>query len=202
MTNEQLGMALLDVRKAYRLLYSYNRRVLDIAQTIDGVLDGDYVFWTYDTHPEPLKWNPSKWDRKQEAWGSLPFVHPCFYWKKSRDADSLDQESRIFVANFWSDSGYQHDSDNPEAWIKAEESRTYVDFWLARPSGTISMRKARNIFDDLPDETILKPTKSETGEFISIFDEIDMATLSVKSDVEAAVSEFLRRADSGLSRGS
>lgn len=42
---EELGQALVDVRKAYRLLYFFQRRMLDLLEELSGKLGQEFYYW-------------------------------------------------------------------------------------------------------------------------------------------------------------
>ena len=64
-TKEQFNASLEDVRKAYRLLYLYQRRIMDTAKYISDVLgrniQGGYPLYSNNTPPEGTKYRTDNW---------------------------------------------------------------------------------------------------------------------------------------------
>lgn len=123
-----LERALLDVRRAYRLLHDYQRSALDAAKYIGAQLGftycGGYSRFS-NTAPISGKGNLDNW-----AWDWLNFVFYEFYFNRETKGGS-ELEFSIWL---FSDTGY-FVSDNPRpdkttvsSFAEAEDSSTKVAF--------------------------------------------------------------------------
>jgi hypothetical protein len=73
---DDLKQALLDVRKAYRLLFWFQRRILDLVQELSGKLGQEFYVWLPAGDNESIGWlrNPLQ----TSAWKMLPIHNASF----------------------------------------------------------------------------------------------------------------------------
>lgn len=87
MNPDEIERRLVEVRRAYRLIHAYQRRILDMLDESDR--------WMHRTlHVEFARWRPSLWNRPAEqttpffrdrwAWDLLPGLHFWVAWNGSR----------------------------------------------------------------------------------------------------------------------
>lgn len=100
-TKDQFENILCDVRKAYRLLFLYQKRILDLIQFIASSLDfkfgGGWNWWTLSSlpHGSKVKLANSSWD-----WLSMYFYEFNFCEK------NIDNNIIKFSVILESDTGY------------------------------------------------------------------------------------------------
>lgn len=197
MSNEQLQAALLDVRKASRLLYDFNRRVFDIATVISESLEG-YEFVAMMPGEAPLKasWSPNK--RKPDFWTTLPFISTVFLWMKSEEDGALGEQVRVFGVQITADEEWLEDVPIGQ-WKAPDQARSIINLWLARPTRTLAKIDVKAVWDDLAGEVDWVLTPSESGDFVSVCETIDLSELPTKNEVDARVASFVARAEAILS---
>jgi hypothetical protein len=128
----ELEIALTDVRKAYRLLYSYQRRVMDtvkfIADTLSKSVNSGWAIYSSNSPRNGSKLNLDSW-----AWDWLNMYMYEFYF-----GETLIGENKInFGIILQSDTG-AYDSEKVkigteiELFASPEESQTRVIFQLGK----------------------------------------------------------------------
>jgi hypothetical protein len=130
MTQSDFENALVDVRKAYRLIYLYQRRVMDIVQYIGDTLSFRYAggwSWFSNNTPKGGKGALGNW-----AWDWLNMYFYEFNFSERKINDNL----LMFSIFLQSDTGY-YDSNNEkplfiESFHPAEESSTKLIFLVGK----------------------------------------------------------------------
>ena len=107
-TRPEIDGALLDVRKAYRLLSLYQRRVLDLCGEITGVFETTLNFY---------QWSPSHYDSTPRrgtlplnrwAWDFLPLYDFCvLYLPEGVHWNTHNPGDWLLAIRISADSGYQ-----------------------------------------------------------------------------------------------
>jgi hypothetical protein len=130
-SEDHLDQVLLDVRKAYRLIYGYQRAALDVAKYFGDQLGFDYAggqaqFGRQSPDEDKGELTESAWD-----WLNLVFYDCCFIKKTEKE------EIRLSIWLF-SDTGY-FTSTSPAAnkedittFDRVENSGTKVGFLIYR----------------------------------------------------------------------
>ena len=77
-TNEELSNALLDVRKAYRLLYLFQRRILDLGDQLSSKLRRQFYYWLPSGDEEAIRGASNPFERS--AWKMLPLFDASFLY--------------------------------------------------------------------------------------------------------------------------
>lgn len=78
MNHDDLSQALIAVRKAYRLLYLFQRRVLDVVEEISTKLGHDFYYWLPSGDEEAVRGGANPCDRS--AWKMLPLFDANFLY--------------------------------------------------------------------------------------------------------------------------
>jgi hypothetical protein len=128
----ELETALIDVRKAYRLLYSYQRRVMDtvkfIADTLAKSVSSGWSIYSSTTPRDGSKLNLDSW-----AWDWLNmYMYEFFFGTTEVGADKIN-----FGIIIQSDTG-PYDSEKVkvgteiEMFASPEESQTRIIFQLGK----------------------------------------------------------------------
>ena len=109
--------ALVDVRKSYRLLWSYQRRVFDIIGLIASEMGQDFYYWQVLHSDGPVRsgTNPlKKW-----AWDMLPMVQASYLFLPSgADPNSPRRGEWMLEISVLSDSGF----DEPKGGAEPDAS--------------------------------------------------------------------------------
>jgi hypothetical protein len=74
--DDELSRALLDVRKAYRLLYLFQRRVMDLMAELSGKLGQSFWYWLPSGDEEAILGSKNPVERS--AWKMLPLFDASF----------------------------------------------------------------------------------------------------------------------------
>lgn len=200
MSDTNLRDALVDVRKAYRLLYGFNRRLFDMAREIDKALD-DWKFKQVDPGDEVLgkKWKPVK--KGTNYWQTLPFYMSSFVWTKAALEDRLLPSDRIFglmvqVDSAWG-AGEEGDYEaNPESFeMSAEASQTTAAFYLARPVKEIPEASVMDAWDEMDGGGSMEKLTTEDGAIFYTLWEVDLGELDTKEALIAKLAWFTEQAE-------
>lgn len=76
MENDELSRALLDVRKAYRLLYLFQQRIMDLVAQLSGKLGQSFWYWLPSGDEEAILGSKNPVERS--AWKMLPLFDASF----------------------------------------------------------------------------------------------------------------------------
>lgn len=91
--NNELAGALCDVRKAYRLLHGYHRRVLDVASLIAGCFDSvSWLATEFGCSPMTRRRNP--FDQGYWMWDATPMVLTHFLFTDHRGGRGWETHHR------------------------------------------------------------------------------------------------------------
>jgi hypothetical protein len=74
--HDELSRALVDVRRAYRLLYLFQRRILDLLEQLAGELGQSFWYWLPSGDEEAIRGGASPFERS--AWKMLPLFDASF----------------------------------------------------------------------------------------------------------------------------
>ena len=202
--DEDLVGALLDVRKAYRLLYAYHQRVFAMARAINDSLDA-FSFKSGEAGYDFLKkWSPQ--DEDIEYWETLPFYSTIFMWAKCKEDVHLAKKSkhlnlsdRFLAIEVLADVvGDDAEESDPVTFEHPpESSKTVMRCFFGRPlkeCDGVSILDAWGV-------DVRKPqfaTRSKKGEFVLWREDLDLATMPAKDYVIRAIREFIARAELAL----
>src|SRR6266511_792365 len=106
-TEEQLDAALLDVRKAYRLIYLYQRRMLDLCSEIAGAfeIDLNVYQWSSSHYEAPPRRGTNPLSRS--AWDFLPLYDFCvLYLPEGVHYQEHKPDDWMLAVRVAADSGY------------------------------------------------------------------------------------------------
>jgi hypothetical protein len=124
-SQEVLSGALLDVRKAYRLLYFFQERALDLLEQLSRKLGQEFYRWlpSGDETAIQVRGNPAEWG----AWTMLPlFDASLLYLPSGVDANDKPRQGQwlLELVICPDDDGEEH--ENPNDFRDARESRSMI----------------------------------------------------------------------------
>jgi hypothetical protein len=130
-SRDDLAKVLVDVRKAYRLLHGYHRRLNDLLQRVEetvgqrGLVFERWAPANVDPVPGPKKafFSPDKW-----AWDLTPAYQVTCAWSSSPTSGKVRRIGLVAVA----DTGYSVRGDgepNPVRFTDAADCTTEI--WIA-----------------------------------------------------------------------
>ena len=183
---EKIDQALLDVRKSYRLLYDYQRRILDLVKFIKGKYrlkyEGGYPKFSKSA-PRDGRGNLENW---AWDWLSMYFYEFHFYPQKNGDNDTH------FSAFLLNDTGY---------FLSAKDERlhrkTLSGFADVEKSETkLILIAGHNYWDAwngdwLDSEFTLSPSGVKVeGERILLFKQYDLSDFSTEIGAVSKLKDF------------
>ncbi|MBI9062752.1 MAG: hypothetical protein JEZ14_12265 [Marinilabiliaceae bacterium] len=189
MPKEKLDEIFLDVRKAYRLLYHYQKRVLDLIKFIGEELDFEYSGGLpYHMEPSPKR-NQGSLDNSPWDWLNMYFYEFRMQPKKQ------GRKKINFSIFLQSDSGPFTTSEmqNLDSYASVEESKTRLIFAVSDND-----IEYETITDDAaigPNKNGFRKIKTEKGSMLSgIFDLSDfLDEESTRKQLDRLMKEFSKR---------
>ena len=202
--DQSLADALVDVRKAYRLLWCYQKRVFDIVKLIASEFDDtSFYYWrvVHSDHPPKSGTNPmeGRW-----TWDMLPMVQASYLFLPSGiDPNSTLPGQWMLEVQVQSDGGFEEPEDgsepDPANFEAAEESTSslVIFAWYCRGETT------RNWYGGV--WNVLSWPQTDAGLIenadppIAVFRRnFDLALLGNRDEVRAAVNSFRTSASEAL----
>jgi hypothetical protein len=194
--NDALVAAFIDVRRAYRIIWMYQRRVLDLVSEIAEKFD--LVFYA---------WSPQEYDRlgrfttdptKNWAWDMLPLYNTSFlYLPEGADPNRIRAGDWMLEIAVISDQGYNGKAlENGEVdaslFLPAEKTRSILGLYAWRGTKALDCNWFNSIWDS---EKMDWPKDGELAENarnnIKIVGKVfELSSLSDYAAVEAAVANF------------
>lgn len=206
----QLKEALVDVRKAYRLLYQYHRRMFDMVRMADEVLSG-YRFETFDSADTMLesRWRPSH--KNTDYWKTLPFYSTRFVWSKTVTKSSGGKAAvnwfrpgdRVLSLDFsadesWGNGGDEYTEPPEDFEVSAADARSTLEFCLIKATKPMKMSPLAAWYEvDYPDDPTVRQ-ETEDGRFIATYERHDLSSLPTREALKGALTRFLQSAETEL----
>jgi hypothetical protein len=195
MTETSLSDALIDVRKAGRLLHDFNQRMFEMARVINDSLEG-YNFATIYNYGDGLaEWRPDV--SEVDYWETLPCCSTAFLWVRRAHPDKIGLDDRLFGVQISAD----HNVIDPDAdeeklkWPTPENSTSSFSLWLARPTKEFKSFDASDTFDRLVFDVPLTRLFVSGRSYSFVYNNLDLLELSTKTLVREAVSDFMATAE-------
>jgi hypothetical protein len=197
-TQQDLQKALIDVRKAYRLLWIYQRHIVDVIGLISNLLQ--YSFWRWDTSqigriPGRATTNP--FGEGEWIWSTLPLYRmSLLYFPNELDWNVQLRGQWMLEVFIESDTGSSANEDEtepgPSSFIPADQSETVLRLyaWYCTQDGSLDWFE--DIWqkldwpehdDELTEERSEAPVRVARKSF-------EMSSLYDRGRVERAVNEF------------
>jgi hypothetical protein len=198
----RLDAAFLDVRKAYRLTYLYQRRALDLCEEIKKALSAnlDFYYWTPSSGVFQKRFDRSPC--MQDAWAFLPLYDFCVLYKPHGvHYEELKAGDWMLVVRISADSGnpdpHERDLDprnfRKDAASSASTARLYVYYC----SQALTANWYDNVFSDNQ-----WPRDDGEGSFdagIRTFGhKFPLSKMSNAEDVSECVKQFSERVRTAL----
>lgn len=152
-----LPAALEDVRRAYRLVYAYQRRIQDLLTVIDRHLTKaglPFVQWAPLFFRAPVRSRKKFFERKW-AWDLLPAYAFWCAWETPKDSKALSRRVALSVV---ADTGFPEgpaSEPDPDRFPGAAESRSQLQLSLfSSDAARIDWDHAWPLFAGLGDEVL------------------------------------------------
>ncbi|MBX3370107.1 MAG: hypothetical protein KF793_06910 [Nitrospira sp.] len=195
--SNDLSQALVDVRKAFRLLFMYQQRIYDLAQTFaeECALRPYCVGYGFN---RPSTGNPfGNW-----VWDMLPMYRASFlFLSPDTDNNKAKRGEWLLDIHLVSDSGYpeghswRKGQPNPESFPPSEDCLSYIGVYALRNDRD----EVRDWYADVWRPTVTYPSSYPSGwnamnngkTGVTICGaQIDILKLSTKEAVLSAVGQF------------
>lgn len=135
--SKELTNALADVRKAYRLIYFYQKNILSTIEKFAQEFAGTFYWWTPTEYsPPPQRGTDIV---KRWAWDLLPLYSTAILYKsEGGQSDEHSPGEWLLAFQLTTDSAFEVDGEepNPTTFDPAEESETsiIVSLWYCKKS--------------------------------------------------------------------
>lgn len=145
--NLDLGAALTDVRRAYRLIYAYQRRLSDLLQEVSSTLAAqglEFYWWEAQLFGGVGRGGTPFFASGRWAWDMLPGYAPHCDW---RSAAGLDQKRVVVVTR--ADTGFlaKQGEPDPANFVPVESSHSELQIFLCRAKGVTLSPTAYDAWD-------------------------------------------------------
>lgn len=202
-TNSVQGLeqALLDVRKAYRLLHGYHRRTLDTAAIIAEQFS-DTQFHKTQLHQSPFTSRRDPFDRGYSTWDATPLIDVSFLFVRqsgTKDADTIHRPGDFLLdITFSADSGYSDWEDGdpePEHFPPPEKSRSELTLLLIQAQKECRNKSWIAVWndDDYP-ENEKSSRKWGSGDYKAHYQKVSMSELVDREAIVKIATSFRKRA--------
>ncbi len=133
-----LKAALTDVRRAFRLIYAYQRRVSDILAEVSAALDANglkFFEWSPHLFGPPARSGTEFFRADRWAWDMMPGYSPRCEWRSEAVAVSV----RRVVLVVRADSGFrtQYGEPDPQDFVSVEDATSDLRVGLWRASAKV-----------------------------------------------------------------
>lgn len=130
-----LRAALTDVRRAFRLVYAYQRRVSDLLAELSATLDANglqFHEWSPHLYGPPTRSGTEFFRADRWAWDMLPGYSPRCEWRS--EAAMVVVRRVVMVVR--ADSGFrsQYGEPDPQGFVPAEDATSDLKIGLWRAS--------------------------------------------------------------------
>lgn len=185
--------ALVDVRKAHRLVCTFNRRVFEMAEIISEALPG-FRFESMTPHYEGYDkdWKPG--DEVESFWNSTPGIHMQMAWSNRAGTETASAGEQVFGLVLSVDTEWEKNDDDidPATYkVSAENSRTELSFYLLSFETTVTTAEMLQIWEDFDPNKDMVIVKAKRGKAVGVRKTIDMATIEYLQDTAHLVNQFM-----------
>ncbi|MEW9305460.1 hypothetical protein [Labrys neptuniae] len=199
-----LADALTDVRKAYRLLWAYQKRVFDVVRLIVSEFD-DMGFYYWQTMHADRPCNSGTNPLARWTWDMLPMLEASYLFLPSGvDRNSTMPGTWMLEVHVESDSGFEDPHDgtepNPEQFKDAALSKSKVSIYAWYCTGQTNLNWFTNVWSSLD------WPENEQGGVVEYVDPpfkifgrtLDLSALPSKESVSIAAAMFRIDASAAL----
>jgi hypothetical protein len=203
MPDPALEDALTDVRKAYRLLWAYQRRIYDMVELAAGEFDDMNFYWWTTLHadrPVQSGTNPmnGRW-----AWDMLPMARVSYLFLSSdTDRNRTMPGQWMLEVHVDSDGGFEENEEgtepDPETFASAAESAssmTLYAWYCTAESGRNWLNGVYRVIDWPEDGEVMESAEPPFRVFGKT---MAIAELSTRADVTNFVHAFQEEASAAL----
>lgn len=197
--NDALVAALTDVRRAYRILWMYQRRVLDLVSQIAEKFDLTFYAWAPQEYERLGRFTTDP--TKKWAWDMLPLYNTSFlYLQEAADRNRTRTGDWMLEIAVISDEGYnpkalENGEVNASQFPPAEQTRSILGLYAWRSTKTLDRNWFNSIWDSWDSEKMGWPEDGDLVEnaernIMIVGKTFDLSDLSDKTAVETAVAGF------------
>ncbi|MDI9849517.1 hypothetical protein QM467_15785 [Rhodoblastus sp. 17X3] len=193
--NSELSLALLDVRRAYRLLWSYQRRMLDMMCVIaDAFEEHEFYVWEPSYFEPPCK--RTRDPSKHWAWDMLPMVNMAYLClPEGADRNHPKKGQWMLEILLTSDSGFElsetENEPDSKTFAPAENAESTLTLlaWQCTADTDLNWHAKMWAAHDYPEgDDVL--TDLDEMPFRVLSKTFELSTLADRNAVRAAVAQF------------
>jgi hypothetical protein len=194
--------ALRDVRRAFRLLWYYQERVLDIVRAVAGEFQDSTFYYCVPHNITPAdRYNPQF---TRNPWHSLPLMNASYLYKVGGNSTKITAGDWFLDVRIISDSGYDEGTSyrenlDPSTFGPPETTDSMINLYLFYCTDDIDGNFLKGVYERLewPDPDG-EPSPAAGLPVTVVGRSWDLATLSEKERVQAAAREFKQAASAAL----
>lgn len=202
---DELAVAFADVRKAYRLLWCYQRRIYDMVELVAAEFPAmRFYYWQTQAADRPPTSGASPLQRS--PWGMLPLVRASFlYLPEDADNNVTCEGQWMLEIHLDSDTGYPNDfkqgapDPDPSTFPSVELSATTLVIYAWYCTKTTKQNWFNEVYSRLnwpeADGVLAESTKPA---FRVVGKTFDLTTLATAEDITTAVASFRAMARASL----
>lgn len=196
----ELEHALTDVRRAYRLVAAYHRRVYDIVdEFVAAFPDREHYWWEPNVSSKPGSADPFR----RSSWNMLPMVRASFlFLPTGADPNAPKSSQWMLELLLNTDSGFEappKGEPDPETFAVAEQCQTTLRAIAWRPTSNTQLNWLHGLWKQAPwpkedgeaIETVSPP-------LLGISQTFQLSRLRDRAAVRSAAAEFKDLASAGL----
>lgn len=161
--NHEVETALLDVRKGYRLLSLYQRRVLDLCDEIVCAFETTLNFYTWTPSQHQITPRRGTQPTARWSWDFLPLYDFCvMFLPEGVNNNTHNPGDWMLVIRISADSGYRRDGasePDPRVFNDPAECESTVKLYIYRCSEALEANWYYKIFE----ENVFPPDNGERG---------------------------------------
>lgn len=197
--NDALVAALTDVRRAYRIIWMYQRRVLDLVSQIAEKFDLEFYAWSPEEYERLGRFTTDP--TKNSAWDMLPLYNTSFlYLPEDADRNRTRVGDWMLEIAVISDEGYnckalENGEVDASQFLPAEKTRSILGLYAWRSTKTLDRNWFNSIWDSWDSEKMGWPkdgglVENAERNIMIIGKTFDLSDLSDETAVETAVAGF------------
>jgi hypothetical protein len=190
-----LSNALADVRNAYRLLWSYQKRIFDIIRLmVDEFEDMDFYYWQIMHAARPCNWGTDPFGRW--AWDMLPMVKASYLYLPSNVDRNLTRPGQWMLEfSLESDTGFEDPEDGTEPDVggfkPSSECASLLKMYAWYCTGAAKLNWFGGVWQQIAwPETDGELVESADPPFRLVRKTFDISDLPDKEAVRSAALEF------------
>lgn len=154
---KEIESALVDVRKAYRLIYLYMKSTRDTIERIVEKFDCNFIWWTPINFDSPPNRGTNPFTGNRWTWDMLPVFNTYFlYLANHSDRGSQKAGDWLLEICLESDDGFDdetEDEPDPTNFVSPDQCSSAINLSVYYCKKSSKRDWVNSIWDNFPEET-------------------------------------------------